>query len=301
MTAGPVLPDVRDLLATAPPHRTVDLPGLGPLDVRDSGDRGDDRPTVLLLHGWTASADLNWCTAYGPLAERYRVVAWDHRGHGARGLRTGRSTGIDDLADDAAVVAAALGIDRAVAVGYSMGGAVAQALWRRHPGLVDGLVLCATAAAFGVTDADRRDFRGIARGIGPARLLEAVGLGTAAWRVARWAGDRRAGRATGLSDPDLDRWAWDEIRAGVLSRVLAAGADLGRFDATAWLGGVDVPHAVVACTRDDIVDPARQEALATAMPATVLHGIDTDHAACLARPDLFVPALAAAVGDVTGS
>lgn len=299
MTSGPVLPDVRDLLADAPPHRTVDLAGLGPLEVRDSGDRGDGRPTLLLLHGWTASADLNWCTAYGPLAERYRVVAWDHRAHGARGLRTGRSTGIDDLADDAAAVAAALGIDRAVAVGYSMGGAAAQALWRRHSALVDGLVLCATAAAFGVTAGDRRDFRAIARGIVPARLLEAVGMGATAWRVARRAGDRRAGRATGLNDPDLDRWAWDEIRAGVLSRVLAAGVDLGRFDATGWLGGVDVPHAVVACTRDDIVDPSRQEALAEAMPATAVHRIDTDHAACLARPDLFVPALLSAVEDVT--
>jgi len=301
MTAEPTLPDVRDLLAAAPPHHTIDLPGLGPLEVRDSGDRDDGRPTLLLLHGWTVSADLNWCTAYGPLSERCRVVAWDHRGHGARGLRSGRTTGIDDLADDAAAVAAALGIDRAVAVGYSMGGAVAQALWRRHPSLVDGLVLCATAAAFGVTATDRRDFQAIARGIGPARLLEAVGMDAAAWRVARWAGDRRAGRATGMSDPALDRWAWDEIRAGALSRVLAAGEDLGRFDATGWLGGVDVPHAVVACTQDDIVDPSHQEALAAAMPATAVHGIDTDHAACLARPDLFVPALLDAVGDVTRS
>ncbi|MEC9467713.1 MAG: alpha/beta hydrolase [Actinomycetota bacterium] len=299
MTESPSDTNVQQLLDAAPPYRTVDLPGLGHLAVRDSGDRQDGGPTVLLLHGWTVSADLNWCTAYGPLIERYRVVAWDHRGHGARGLRTGRSTRIDDLADDAAAIAAALEIDRVIAVGYSMGGAVAQALWRRHPGLVEGLVLCATAAAFGLTDTDRRDFQAVSRGIGPARLLESLGMGGVGWRLARWAGDRRAGRATGLSDPVLDQWAWGEIRAGALSQVLAAGVDLGRFDATGWLEAVDVPHAVVACTSDDIVDPARQEALAAAMPATTVHEVDADHAACLARPDLFVPALLAALNGVT--
>ena len=189
-----------------------------------------------------------------------------------------------------------------MAVGYSMGGAVAQALWRRHPELVDGLVLCATAATFAVTDGDRRDFRSIGRGVPMARLLEVVGASGLAWRFARWFGDHRAGQATGLSDPALDRWAWGEIRAGVLSRVLAAGVDLGRFDATGWLGTVDVPHAVVACTRDDIVSPDRQHALAAALSTastSAVHEVDTDHAACLARPDLFVPALLTALEDVS--
>ena len=35
-------------------------------------------PTVLLLHGWTANADLNWSPSYGALAERYGVVTLDH-------------------------------------------------------------------------------------------------------------------------------------------------------------------------------------------------------------------------------
>ncbi|MFM7427598.1 MAG: alpha/beta fold hydrolase, partial [Elainella sp.] len=49
-----------------------------------AGPRG--APTVILLHGWTATADLNWFTCFEPLGEHFRVLAPDHRGHG-RGLR----------------------------------------------------------------------------------------------------------------------------------------------------------------------------------------------------------------------
>ncbi len=298
MTVEPNLLAGRVPQFDGPPRRTIELPGLGPLEVRDSGTDGN-LPPVLLLHGWTASADLNWCTAYGPLTKRHRVVTWDQRGHGQRGLRTGRDAGIDDLADDAAAVATALNIESAVVVGYSMGGAVAQALWRRHPSVVDGLVLCATAAAFAVTADDRRDFRSIEQGIRPARLMEAVGASSAAWRLARWFGDRRAGSASGLSNPDLDRWAWREIRAGILSSVLSTGVDLGRFDGRELLQSVDVPHAVVACLFDDVVHTDRQIALAEQLPAATLHEVHADHAACLARPDLFVPALTSALAEVT--
>src|SRR3984885_13037828 len=67
-----------------PAARTIIAPGRGELFLRDTGGHG---PVVMLLHGWVASADLNWCGAYDALAAvGYRVLAIDHRGHG-RGLR----------------------------------------------------------------------------------------------------------------------------------------------------------------------------------------------------------------------
>ncbi|MFZ0043916.1 MAG: hypothetical protein WAK93_21580, partial [Solirubrobacteraceae bacterium] len=56
-----------------PPARTVVVPDRGEFFVRDTGGDG---PTVMLLHGWLVSADLNWHGAYAALADAgYRVLA----------------------------------------------------------------------------------------------------------------------------------------------------------------------------------------------------------------------------------
>ena len=87
----------------------MDLPGRGTTIVRTlNGPVG--APTVVLLHGWTATADLNWFTCYKPLAEHYRVVALDHRGHG-RGIRSRKAFRLEDCADDAVAVCDVLGIE----------------------------------------------------------------------------------------------------------------------------------------------------------------------------------------------
>ena len=82
--------------------------------------------------------------SFDALGEHFNVVAVDMRGHG-RGIRNGRRFRLADCADDAAATLDVLGTGPVIAVGYSLGGPVAQLLWRRHPEKVDGLVLCSTA------------------------------------------------------------------------------------------------------------------------------------------------------------
>src|SRR5437763_1718041 len=125
-----------------PPARTVRVPGRGEFFIRDTGREG---PVVMLLHGWMASADLNWCGAYADLAGAgYRVLAIDHRGHG-RGLRQVAPFRLVDCAADAAHALSELGVGPALVVGYSMGGAVAQLVARDFPAMLAGLVLSGTA------------------------------------------------------------------------------------------------------------------------------------------------------------
>ena len=173
---------------TVPHGRHVWLEGRGRTFVRQlAGPAG--APTLVLLHGWTATADLNWWASYGPLAAHFNVVALDHRGHG-RGIRSPEPFRLEQCADDVAALAAALGLERIIPVGYSMGGPVAQLLWRRHRHLVAGLVLCATSASF-------RDSR-------RERVLSGVATGTSLLAGALPLGrltSAALGKWTGLARP----------------------------------------------------------------------------------------------------
>lgn len=262
-----------------PPGRWIELPGEGRLYVRDFGGPPGSA-TLLLLHGWTATSDLNWFASYRSLGTRFRVIAFDHRGHG-RGLRTRRRFRLTDCADDAADVASALGIERFVVAGYSMGGAVATLLWRRHRTRVDGLVLCATASTFFDTRAERMRLG----------LLDPISVATRAMpsRSAQRIYERVVWTQT--KERNYKPWMIDEIRSCHPRLVLEAGGELGRFDSRPWRAQIDVPTAVVVMTRDNLVPTSRQEALAAAIPRAERFSVEGDHVACVGRPELFVPAL----------
>lgn len=262
-----------------PPGRHVELPGRGTTFVRElPGPPG--AATVVLLHGWTVSADLNWFACYEALGRRHRVVAIDHRGHG-RGLRSRRRFRLADCADDVAALCDVLGIDSVIPVGYSMGGPIAMLTWHRHRRLVDGLVLCATAPYF--------------RSPGPEATMFSVlpVLANAARFTPRAVRQAVASRILGgrTDDTALGRWARHEIARADPAVVAEAGASLGRFDARGWLADIDVPTAVVRTTRDNAVPPFRQGELAAAIPGARLIDVVDDHAACVTGAHRFVPAL----------
>lgn len=244
-------------------------------------------PTLLLLHGWTASADVNWYTTYEALGERYRIVALDHRGHG-RGMRTRVPFRITDCADDAAALLDLLGIPSVIAVGYSMGGPMAQLLWRRHRRLVEGLVLCATSRTFATTTAERARFVAIGAAATGARVMPRRLTAEAIARVVEARGT--AGPAEGWIARELQRNDWTAI--------LQAGRSLGRFDSRRWIGEVDVPTAVVAVMGDTLVPPYRQVALARSIHGATLYPVQGDHTVCVTHPGRFRPVLLAACADV---
>lgn len=235
-----------------PPARTVRVPDRGEFFLRDTGGDG---PAVLLLHGWTASADLNWASAYDDLAAAgYRVLAPDHRGHG-RGLRPLVPFRLADCAADAASVVRALGIQQSIVVGYSMGGAIAQLMARNHPDVVSGLVLSGTAQHWREEEL-RRGWR----------LMPAVGLALSVAPVRGW---QAALKRAGLGQWSSDAWLRSEMLRHNPHAIAEAGRELGRFDSRPWLTPLPFPSAVVVTTNDDAVPPAKQLELAAALQAEV--------------------------------
>lgn len=254
-----------------PPGRVINLPGRGELFVRESGAPAA-APAVLLLHGWTASADLNFFPVYDRLAGAYRVIAPDLRGHG-RGMRSAEPFSLEDCADDAAVLLEQLGADRVIVAGYSMGGPVGMLLARRHPDRVRALVMQATALEWQDTAYERMVWRLLS-------MMElGIRLGTTAGLV------ERALRRTAEGQPELDAirpWLAAEFRRGLTPEIADAGRALSRYDARPWAAHLGLPAAMLITTRDRLVRPAKQRELAAALNAHVIE-IDADHDLPLAR------------------
>lgn len=243
-------------------------------------------PVVMLLHGWTATADLNFFRCYGALGSQFRVLAFDQRGHG-RGLRSRRSFRMEHAADDAVAVADALGIERFVPVGYSMGGAVAQLVWHRHAERVAGLVLCATAPHFNRLRNERLSFLGLHGLALAARLTPA--------QLRRWLTSQLyLSRKTSTWEP----WAVQEAARHDWRAVLEAGRALGRFRSDDWLGDIDVPTSVVITMKDHVVPVRRQMLLFEEIPTAAAFRVDGLHDAAIAIPERFVPTLLAAISSV---
>ena len=271
---------------TLPTGKPLLLPGRGTTFIRQlPGPPG--APTLLLLHGWMATADLNWYTCYASLGEHFRVVALDHRGHG-RGIRTRRPFTLEDCADDAAAVVRQLGHGPVIAVGYSMGGAVAQLLWERHPDVVAGMVLCATSRRFSAQDPGSQLWFASLLGLSvAARLTPKPVLRRVVSQVVR----RRAERV-------LDEWGLTELERGDSPTLLHAGWVIGRFDSEDWIASLDVPAAVIVTTHDQVVSPQRQRELAVALPEAAVYEVDAGHAAVVTHPEDFVPVLVEACAGV---
>ncbi len=108
-------------------------------------DGPENGPVIMLSH--SLGYDLTmWDPQVEPLsAAGFRLLRYDHRGHGASAVPDGDYT-MDQLADDAFGLMNALGLERIHFCGLSMGGMVGQMLGARHGRRLQSLLLCSTAS-----------------------------------------------------------------------------------------------------------------------------------------------------------
>jgi pimeloyl-ACP methyl ester carboxylesterase len=267
----------------------VRVPGRGDAFVRYAAGR-PGATTVLLLHGWMASADLNWLGTFAALAGRYHVVAMDVRGHG-RGIRSSEPFSLEECADDAAGLLRELGVHETVVVGYSMGGLIGLLLARDHPDRVRGLVLAASAAELART------------GLGPClnaavHLLGALFRSGLPDRVLREVVRSRPAALGNLAD--LAPWRAGEVKRLHPSDIVGAGQAIAAFDARPWLGELGMPAASVVTCRDRAVRPDKQRATAAALGGTVID-VDGGHAMCTTDPEVLSAAVRRAVDIVVAA
>ncbi|MEP1125649.1 MAG: alpha/beta hydrolase, partial [Ilumatobacter sp.] len=273
-----------------PPGEVVRIDGRGEFFIRRHVHPDPSAPTVMLLHGWTASSDLQFLGAYEALAEVCSFIGIDHRGHG-RGLRSLKPFELEDVADDAAAVLRRLGVGPVIALGYSMGGPVALLLARAHPDLVSGLVVQATALEWRATLRERLVWR----------LLPMMGVALRSWTqplVIRKGTDFLLDETTPLWPHR--RWIVAETMRNEPRVMIEAGRALSRYDAREWASDIDVPAGILISTKDRLVRPRKQRELAAALKAKVVE-VEMDHLGALEQPTQFASATVELVSSIAAA
>ena len=113
-------------------------------------------PAVLLTHGYSASTKA-WAPNVAPLAVDHTVVTWDLRGHGASESPADPALYSSDHAiGDMAALLDAVGAERAVVGGHSLGGYLSLAFYLAHPERVAALLLVDTGPGYRSDEARAR-------------------------------------------------------------------------------------------------------------------------------------------------
>ena len=127
---------------------------------RESGRR--DAPALVLLHG-IGSTSSAWRLQYGPLGERFRVIAWDAPGYGGSAPLAGEAPTAEAYARALAGLLDALAVRTALIGTNSWGTPTGVAFARLYPQRVRGLVLGGPAAGWGAEPPAERERRAAAR------------------------------------------------------------------------------------------------------------------------------------------
>jgi len=227
---------------------------------RESG-RGE---AVLFIHGFPFHGG-QWDDQIDRLPMRWRLLAPDLRGFGRTDLGPGSGPlEMDLFADDLAGFLDALGIERAVVCGLSMGGYIAFALWRWHRERVRALVLCNTRAG-----ADTEEGRAARRA--QAGRVEQEGVASLANEML----PKLLSERTRAERPDVVEKVRSMIEATPAQTIVHALDGLAdRLDSTELLPTIDVPTLVIGGSEDRITPPSELEFLANAIPDARLKMIE---------------------------
>jgi 3-oxoadipate enol-lactonase len=254
-------------------HYTVDGPADAP---------------VLVLGSSLGTDGRMWAPQVPLLARQFRVVRYDHRGHGRSAVPPGDYQ-LADLGGDVLALLDHLGVPRAHIGGLSLGGMVSMWLAAHAPERVDRLALVCTSAKLGPPRqwADR------------AAAVRAGGMGAVADTVlARWTPAGFAG-----AHPDVVAGLRAMLLATPPDGYAAACAAIGAMDLEPDLGRITAPTLVLTGDADEATPPEHAHRIAALIPdSEVVLVPGAAHLANVARPDLVGQLLAdflsgASLGD----
>ncbi len=226
---------------------------------------------LVFVHGFTTTSEF-WKKQAEELSKSYRIIRINLPGHGASPSPTSRNYQIEDFVEDVVRVFQGLGVGRAVLIGLSMGGIIAQQVAVKYPRLVKALVLVDTTSHGVGADATddaflaAMDQRGAEKAI---QDLSDVSFGSSA-------------------APTLVEWARREVIQTPDYVARAAIRSLSDADTRSSLSRIKAPTLVIAGEEDRVTPPSESEILAKGISNSSLSIIPgAGHFSMLEKPAAF--------------
>lgn len=237
---------------------------------------GPEGAPVLVLASSLGTTHAMWDANVAALTRRYRLVRYDHRGHGRSDAPPGPYR-VEQLADDVADLLDELRLQRVSFCGLSLGGAVGMALAAREPARLERLVLCCTSVKFGdpQTWSDRA---ATVRASGTEAIADAT--------MERWFSDGFRAR-----EPELVASFRAMLAASPADGYVACCEALAEWDFRDRIGTIEVPTDVVAGSEDPATPVEQLALIADSIPHARLHVLEASHLANVEQPDAFAAAI----------
>jgi len=251
----------------------------------------EDGPTLLLAHGFGCDQNL-WRLVVPELAERYRVVLFDHTGAGRSDLSAWtpeRYGSLDGYADDVLTLCRELDLRDVVLVGHSVSAMIAVLAANREPDRFAKLVLLTPSPCY----IDDDGYRGGFSREDIDELLEALESNYLGWSATM------APVIMGTPDrPELGEELTNSFcrTDPAIARVFARATFLS--DNRADLAEVTVPTLVIQCAQDAIAPPEVGQFTHERIKGSRLVTLDAiGHCPQLSAPEATAGAITAFVGS----
>ena len=243
----------------------------------------------MLIHAFPLTAEL-WTRQAAAMPDGWSVFAPELPGFGRS--HAAPVTSMDDLARAVLAAMTAVGIERAVIGGLSMGGYITFAMYRQAPQRFAGLVLADTRAT---PDTDQQK-DGRRKAIATVRERGASA-------IADDMVPKLLGETTRREQPALMQEVRGMIEGNAPAAIAGAlQAMMGRPDSTPILGGIAQPTLILCGDEDVLTPPADSQAMHAAIERSRLEIIEgAGHLSNIERPRAFSDALASFLASVEAS
>ena len=238
---------------------------------------GSEEAPVLVMANSLGTTLRMWDEGAPALRERFRLLRYDHRGHGGSPVPPGLYT-IEDLGRDALALLDGLGIERFSWCGLSIGGMVGMWLASKAPERVEGLVLCCTSALLGPRELWDERIR-VARKEGMDALVDSV--------VVRWFTPEFFS-----AHPETVEKAAAMLRGTDPEGYAGCCAAIRDMDLRDRLGQIRAPTLVISAAEDPATPPEHGELIRDSIPGAGFEVIPgASHLANIEQPEAVTRAI----------